>query len=195
MKITINGKAFAKKYKTGVQRYCFEILKELDKLVKCEDIELVVPKYCEEKIEYKNIKIIRYGKTNINLWEQDDKKYIENISKKTIGHINVIENIIEPNNWINKNIKIREPGNRTRLVFLGVMNYKPNIEAVSYIINKILPKLGKEYTLEVIGPKIPYKLKKLETEQIKFSGYVNSAKVELENNDIFICPIFNRCGN
>ena len=70
MKIIINGKAFAKKYKTGVQRYCFEILKELDKLVKCEDIELVVPKYCEEKIEYKNIKIIRYGKTNINLWEQ-----------------------------------------------------------------------------------------------------------------------------
>lgn len=195
MKIIINGKAFAKKYKTGVQRYCFEILKELDKLVKCEDIELVVPKYCEEKIEYKNIKIIRYGKTNINLWEQDDKKYIENISKKTIGHINVIENIIEPNNWINKNIKIREPGNRTRLVFLGVMNYKPNIEAVSYIINKILPKLGKEYTLEVIGPKTPYKLKKLETEQIKFSGYVNSVKVELENDDIFICPIFNRCGN
>ena len=70
MKIIINGKAFAKKYKTGVQRYCIEILKELDKLVKCEDIELVVPKYCKEEIEYKNIKIIRYGKTNINLWEQ-----------------------------------------------------------------------------------------------------------------------------
>ena len=70
MKIVINGKAFAKKYKTGVQRYCIEILKELDEQVKGLDIELVVPIYCKEKIEYKNIKIKRIGKLNLNLWEQ-----------------------------------------------------------------------------------------------------------------------------
>ena len=152
--------------------------------------------YLEEYLKLKHYEIKTCEKNqNIIICSEDDKKYIENISEKTIGHINVVENIIEPNNWINKNIKIKEPGNRTKLVFLGVMNYKPNIEAVSYIINRILPRLGKEYTLEVIGPKTPYKLKKLETEQIKFSGYVNSVKTELENNDIFICPIFNRCRN
>lgn len=44
MKIIINGKAFAKKYRTGVQRYCIEIVRELDKLIENEEIELVVPR-------------------------------------------------------------------------------------------------------------------------------------------------------
>lgn len=33
MKIIINGKAFVKEHKTGVQRYCIEIVKELEKLL------------------------------------------------------------------------------------------------------------------------------------------------------------------
>lgn len=71
MKIVINGKAFVKKYKTGVQRYCIEILKALDNQISNENIELVVPKYCNiEEKQYSNIKIIKYGKMNINLWEQ-----------------------------------------------------------------------------------------------------------------------------
>lgn len=46
MKIIINGKAFVKKYRTGVQRYCIEIVRELDKLIKDKEIEieLVVPR-------------------------------------------------------------------------------------------------------------------------------------------------------
>ena len=69
MKFIINGKAYVKKYKTGVQRYCIEILKELDKIVDKESFEIVVPKYCEE-LELKNIKVVKYGKLSANLWEQ-----------------------------------------------------------------------------------------------------------------------------
>ena len=46
MKIVISGKAFVKKYRTGVQRYC------------------------NEKFNYKNIKVVKYGKLNLNFWEQ-----------------------------------------------------------------------------------------------------------------------------
>lgn len=70
MKFIINGKAFAKVHKTGVQRYCIEILNELDKQVKEKDIELIIPKYCNEKIEYKNIKVKKIGNLKLNLWEQ-----------------------------------------------------------------------------------------------------------------------------
>lgn len=70
MKIVISGKAFAKKYRTGVQRYCIELLNEIDIQAKGQDIELIVPQYCSEEFNYKNIKVIKYGRLNLNLWEQ-----------------------------------------------------------------------------------------------------------------------------
>lgn len=70
MKVVISGKAFAKKYRTGVQRYCIELLNELDKQAQKMEIELLVPKYCDEKFEYKNIKVVKFGRLNLNIWEQ-----------------------------------------------------------------------------------------------------------------------------
>lgn len=97
MKIIINGKAFAKEHKTGVQRYCIEIVKELEKLLdntvnsmqhmnnkqqvdskKVEKyernnlvIELLVPNYANiDGDKLKNIKIVKYGDMNPNMWEQ-----------------------------------------------------------------------------------------------------------------------------
>ena len=70
MKIVISGKAFVKKYRTGVQRYCIELLDEIDVQAKEIEIELLVPQYCDEKFNYKNIKIVKFGNLNLNLWEQ-----------------------------------------------------------------------------------------------------------------------------
>ena len=146
--------------------------------------------YLEEYIKLKRYEIkVCEDNSNIIICSEEDKKYIQDISKKTIGHISVIENVLELDNWYNKEIFVRNQKNRTRLVFLGVMNYKPNIEAVKYIIKNIMPNLEKQYTLEVIGPKVPKDIEKLETNRIKFLGYVDSVKKELERNDIFICPI------
>lgn len=69
-KIIINGKALAKRYKTGVQRYCIEILRELDKISNEINIEIVIPKYSDFNERYSNIKIIKYGKLQPNIWEQ-----------------------------------------------------------------------------------------------------------------------------
>lgn len=70
MKVVINGKAFVKKYKTGVQRYCIELLNEIDKQVSGTEIELLIPKYCNEEFTYKNIKVVKFGNLNLNIWEQ-----------------------------------------------------------------------------------------------------------------------------
>ena len=70
MKIVISGKAFVKKYRTGVQRYCIELLNKIDKQVSGIEIELLVPKYCDEEFKYKNIKVVKFGKLNLNIWEQ-----------------------------------------------------------------------------------------------------------------------------
>lgn len=69
------------------------------------------------------------------------------------------------------------------------MDYEPNILAVEYVIKNILPQLNEKYEIEIVGPKVSAKLKKLENSRLKFCGYVKSIKEKLKEEDIFICPI------
>lgn len=46
----------------GIQRFAYEILRELDAIERDYDIELVIPEDTVCKIEFNNIKIVRYGK-------------------------------------------------------------------------------------------------------------------------------------
>lgn len=80
-------------------------------------------------------------------------------------------------------------GKRNKLVFFGIMDYEPNILAVEYIIKNVLPQLNEKYKIEIVGPKVSTKLKKLENSRLKFCGYVESVKEKLKEEDIFICPI------
>lgn len=80
---TINGKFLTRRV-TGVQRYAYEICKELDKIIDSNSIEIIVPRYCDNIPDYKNIKIVRYGKFKANLWEQTELPFYL-ISNKRIG--------------------------------------------------------------------------------------------------------------
>lgn len=80
-------------------------------------------------------------------------------------------------------------GKRNKLIFFGIMDYEPNILAVEYIIKNILPELNKKYKIEIVGPKVSKKLKKLESNNLKFCGYVEAIKEKLSEADMFICPI------
>ena len=147
--------------------------------------------FIEEYYKHKKYEInICENNKNIIICSEDDKKYIENLSTKTIGNISVVENVLDIDKWNCNKISIRESKDRNKLVFLGIMDYEPNIIAVEFIINKIMPNLEDEYKLEIIGPKVPMKLKKLEDSRVKFCGYVESVKDKLLQNDIFICPIY-----
>lgn len=64
-KIILNGKNFIKKNKRGSQRYTCEIIKALDKYVHDMNVELVIPNVECNIPDFKNIKIIKYGKKNI----------------------------------------------------------------------------------------------------------------------------------
>lgn len=68
-KIIVNGKFLAQRV-TGVQRYAREILMELDKIISSNQIVLAVPHDVREIPKYKNIKVVRVGKTKGIMWEQ-----------------------------------------------------------------------------------------------------------------------------
>lgn len=167
---------------------CYERLAKAEKGIKklvCLE-EFYKHKIYEKKICENN--------ENIIICSEDDKKYLKKLSSKIIGKITVIDNVIDVQKWTSDNIKVSNPGERNRLAFLGVMNYEPNVLGVKYLIKNVLPKLPNEYSLNVVGARVPKELKKFENERVKFLGYVDSVKEELSKYDIFICPIIAGAG-
>ena len=71
MKIIINGR-FLTQNITGVQQVGLEITKELDKIAKPGEIEIVSPPEIINKINLKNIKMVVVGKKSSNGWVQVD---------------------------------------------------------------------------------------------------------------------------
>jgi glycosyltransferase involved in cell wall biosynthesis len=67
--ILINGYFICRRL-TGIERYAYEITSRLDKLCKPDEIAMIVPIDADNIPEYKNIRIIRYGKTIQNVYWQ-----------------------------------------------------------------------------------------------------------------------------
>lgn len=69
MKYVINGRFVVRKL-TGQERFATELLRELDKICEKDEFVMVVPEYAEILPDYKNIKIVKYGKVKSHFWEQ-----------------------------------------------------------------------------------------------------------------------------
>lgn len=69
MKYAINGRFVVRKL-TGQERFATELLRELDKICDKDEFVLVVPEYATTLPDYKNIKIVKYGKVKSHFWEQ-----------------------------------------------------------------------------------------------------------------------------
>lgn len=95
MKIIINGKVYSKKYISGVQRYQLEIVRELDKLIKSEEIEMIVPKDAQIP-KLKNIKVKRFGHFKNILWEQVELPYYVYKNKGISLNLGNVAPIISP---------------------------------------------------------------------------------------------------
>lgn len=70
-KYAVDG-VFLTQKSTGTQRYSYEILKELDKILSGLDVEIVVPDWYTAPFQYKNIKFIKFGRLKGIAWEQLD---------------------------------------------------------------------------------------------------------------------------
>lgn len=56
---------------TGIQRYAYEITKELDKIVPADTVELLIPDWAEiDDQDFKNIKVVHYGNLKGIMWEE-----------------------------------------------------------------------------------------------------------------------------
>ena len=81
---------------TGIQRYAYEICKELDKIVDRSEIEIIVPDNTEISNVFDNLNIVKYGKHHGRLWQQLDlPKYIKANNKTGIFLTNEVPMILD----------------------------------------------------------------------------------------------------
>jgi len=79
------------------------------------------------------------------------------------------------------------------IIFIGNMNYPPNIKAAIFLCEEILPRLEKKYRRckVLIGGTNPNKrIKKLKNKNIDVSGRVNDIRELYNSGHIFLAPMF-----
>ena len=85
--------------------------------------------------------------------------------------------------------------NRCILLFNGTLNYKPNLDALHIILEKINPLLllsGLEYTIIICGRDLPDSLNGLEAysgKNVVYAGFTEDISVYFKGADIFINPV------
>ncbi len=73
-KIVFNGQ-FTARPMTGQERFAYELLIEVDKLITNEQVEIVVPRHATRIPELSQIKVVKYGNLRGSLWEQTSFAY------------------------------------------------------------------------------------------------------------------------
>lgn len=75
---------------TGTQRYAYEIVGELDKLIEKNRLQILVPTWLDKLPKYHNIEIIKYGNHKGIIWQQIDLiRYLKKNKKQGIFLNNV----------------------------------------------------------------------------------------------------------
>ncbi|MCL1061823.1 glycosyltransferase [Shewanella benthica] len=88
-------------------------------------------------------------------------------------------------------------GKRKGIAFLGGFNHHPNIEAVEYLANDIMPLLAKqrpEITLTIYGSNMPKELEKYDCDNIKMLGFAESLDGVYHDHRVFVAPLLSGAG-
>lgn len=79
------------------------------------------------------------------------------------------------------------------LVFVGNMNYPPNVDATEVLVNKILPlvskKLGRNATCLISGTSPHQRVKSLASPTVTITGFVDDIRASYESASVFAAPL------
>lgn len=83
-------------------------------------------------------------------------------------------------------------------VFMGGMDYQPNLEAVRWYASEVVPHLGRfgldGLVLHVMGACPESVREELESSRIRFLGYVDDVMSEFRKHQVFVAPIVSGSG-
>lgn len=86
---------------------------------------------------------------------------------------------------------------RKNIIFVGKMSYAPNVEAVMWFVNEILPRIQARYgnvRFYIVGKEPLVKVQKLAKENVIVTGMVDNVKQYYEQADLVVLPLKNGGG-
>ena len=140
-----------------------------------------------------------------HLLKRCEQKILQNYKYKFIvadrdkNYLNDSSIIVNPNGteFLERDTVKRDIDENINLIFQGNMSYYPNVEAVEFLINQLLPELKRiksNVKLYIVGSNPSKELLKYKSKSIIITGYVDSMKPYLDISDIAIYPIFSATG-
>ena len=122
----------------------------------------------------------------------DVKSIISEPDRDLFPHERRDEILIIPNGVDHDYFKPQEREKQYDLVFTGNMSYPPNVNAVEYLANEILPIVWKtmpEVKLYIAGATPDPKVKKAASERIIVSGWLDDIRDAYAQSRVFIAPM------
>ncbi len=122
----------------------------------------------------------------------DVKSIISEPDRDLFPHERRDEILIIPNGVDHDYFKPQEREKQYDLVFTGNMSYPPNVNAVDYLANNILPIVWKtlpEVKLYIAGATPDPKVKKAASERIIVSGWLDDIRDAYAHSRVFIAPM------
>lgn len=188
---------FRSKHRNGRLRFCKNIMDLIDvdshKWAQYAEKSYGLKKriYCYEAnrlAEYEK-KIVE--KFDFILVVSDQEKAI--LSKGiSIKKVHIMSNGVDFNYFNPAHPKRRLQGIR-KIVFTGVMDYLPNVEGVTWFVEKIFPQIQSavpEATFYIVGSRPTAQVKRLERYGgVKVTGYVEDIRDYLSAADVCIAPL------
>ena len=84
------------------------------------------------------------------------------------------------------------PADPGTLLFLGVMNYHPNTDGVTYFVKEVLPKIRAAHPsvhLKVVGMDPPESIRSLASPQIEVTGVVDDPRPYIDSATVMVVPL------
>jgi sugar transferase (PEP-CTERM/EpsH1 system associated) len=122
----------------------------------------------------------------------DNAVIISAQDREYINHPNRDQIVIVPNGVDMDYFQPQQVDTDYDLVFAGNMAYPPNVEAVLFLANEILPRVAKAFPrvkLLVAGATPTTRVQALESENIHVSGWVDDIRDSYARAKIFIAPM------
>ena len=140
-----------------------------------------------------NMEYHRLARYEAAIFEDFDvKTIISEPDRALFPHERRDEILIIPNGVDHDYFKPQEQEKKYDLVFTGNMSYAPNVNAVEYLANEILPIVWKsrpETTLYIAGATPDPKVKKAASDKIIVSGWIDDIRDAYAQSRVFIAPM------
>lgn len=143
------------------------------------------PKLKAEALDTKEREVAVYGKAD-RVWvvTPDDRAVIQDLILDV--PVDIIPNVHEK-------IEVSKAyGETADLLFVGNFNHRPNIDAVHFFCNDILPFIHREQPgakVYIVGNKPPDEIRRYASESVIVTGYVEDLSPYLRNARISISPL------